>query len=122
MSERRCPSRSYEVLVQRERWRKVTPGKSALCPALDWCFASTVHYGETLAWSARTGDERGTAGPFDSKEEAIQHAEEFWGCARQEIEVAEEPADACARCGLSQSVHGHGETGREDSHPFEPIP
>ena len=25
----------------------------------------------------------------------------------------------CARCALPESFHGHGETGREDSHPFE---
>lgn len=25
----------------------------------------------------------------------------------------------CARCGLPADVHGHGETGRDDSHPFE---
>lgn len=29
------------------------------------------------------------------------------------------PAPGCTRCGLEESVHGHGETGREDSHPFE---
>lgn len=26
----------------------------------------------------------------------------------------------CSRCGLKASAHGHGETGRDDSHPFEP--
>lgn len=25
----------------------------------------------------------------------------------------------CLECGLERGVHGHGETGREDSHPFE---
>lgn len=37
------------------------------------------------------------------------------------LEVVESKPDACARpgCGLPLSVHGHGETGRDDSHPFE---
>lgn len=30
------------------------------------------------------------------------------------------PAVLCTRCQLPEEVHGHGETGREDSHPFEP--
>jgi len=32
------------------------------------------------------------------------------------------PAELCARCALPAEVHGHGETGRDDSHPFEPRP
>lgn len=35
------------------------------------------------------------------------------------FEVVESLPDRCARCGLPASVHGHGETGGEDSHPFE---
>ena len=34
---------------------------------------------------------------------------------------ARDERDGCSRpgCGLPESVHGHGETGRDDSHPFE---
>jgi hypothetical protein len=35
------------------------------------------------------------------------------------VDVLEREEQACARCGLPPGVHGHGETGREDSHPFE---